>query len=83
MFLKHRSIFTLTSLAVIALAMPVHAGFGGGGVHTCIGAGLARLELAVVLEEVLDRNLRIEVRGKPEYVSSNFVNGIEHLDLVF
>ena len=64
-------------------AMPVHAGFGGGGVHTCLGAGLARLELAVVLEEVLDRNLRIEVRAKPEYVSSNFVNGIEHLDLVF
>ena len=63
--------------------MPVHAGFGGGGVHTCLGAGLARLELAVLLEEILDRNLRIEVRGEPEYVSSNFVNGIEHLDVAF
>lgn len=62
-------------------AMPVHAGFGGGGVHTCLGAGLARLELAVLLEEILDRNLDIRVEGEPEYVNSNFVNGIEHLDV--
>lgn len=64
-------------------AMPVHAGFGGGGVHTCLGAGLARLELAVLLEEILDRNLTLKVEGTPEYVNSNFVNGIEHLDISF
>ena len=64
-------------------AMPVHAGFGGGGVHTCLGAGLARLELAAVLEEVIDRGLKIEVDGHPEYVNTNFVNGIERLDVKF
>lgn len=69
------------SFDVARPAMPVHAGFGGGGVHTCLGAGLARLELAVLLEEILDRNLDIRVEGEPEYVSSNFVNGIEHLDV--
>ncbi|MFK5977535.1 MAG: cytochrome P450 [Rhizobiaceae bacterium] len=25
--------------------LPSHAGYGGGGMHTCLGAGLARIEL--------------------------------------
>ncbi|MCZ4271256.1 cytochrome P450 [Maritalea porphyrae] len=56
-----------------------HAGYGGGGVHTCLGAGLARIELRVLLEEILKRNMGFEIKEKPEYVHSNFVNGIEHL----
>lgn len=63
--------------------LPIHAGFGGGGVHTCLGAGLARLELIELVNEILDRNLKIEVVGEPEYVQTNFVNGIEHLNVRF
>lgn len=56
-----------------------HAGYGGGGVHTCLGAGLARLEIKVLLQEIFARNLSIELTGDPVYVRSNFVNGLEHL----
>ena len=61
--------------------MPIHAGFGGGGVHTCIGASLARIELSVLLEEILKRDMKIKFVGETEYVKSNFVNGIERLDV--
>jgi cytochrome P450 len=61
--------------------MPIHAGYGGGGVHTCLGAGLARMELKVLLEEILARDIKIELDGEPEYVNTNFVNGIEKLNL--
>jgi cytochrome P450 len=58
-----------------------HAGFGGGGVHICLGAWLARLELKALLSEISDRGIRCELAAPPEYVSSNFVNGIEHLEV--
>lgn len=61
--------------------MPFHAGFGAGGVHTCLGAGLARMELAVLLEEILKRDIKIEIVGEPKYVNTNFVNGVERLDV--
>ena len=61
--------------------LATHVGYGGGGVHTCLGAGLARIELKILLEEFLARNIKIEILGEPEYVSTNFVNGIEHLNV--
>ncbi|MFW2336554.1 cytochrome P450, partial [Ilumatobacter sp.] len=61
---------------------PPNVSFGGGGVHFCLGASLARLELVELIDELLDRELQIEVVGEPEFVRSNFVNGIERLDVV-
>lgn len=60
---------------------PSHVAYGGGGVHNCIGAALARLEIRVLLEEILARNLTVEVVGQPVFVNSNFVNGLEKLDV--
>ena len=60
---------------------PANAAYGGGGVHFCLGASLARLELSVLLGEILGRGLIIEPVGEPEFVRSNFVNGIERLDV--
>ena len=58
-----------------------HVAFGGGGVHFCLGASLARLEIAELINEILDRGLSFTSVGDPAYVESNFVNGIEHLEV--
>ena len=60
---------------------PPHVAFGGGGVHFCLGASLARLEIAELIDEVLDRDLSFTSIADPEFVESNFVNGIEQLDV--
>ena len=58
---------------------PPQVAFGGGGVHFCLGASLARLELTVLLEAMLDRDVTLELLAEPTYVRSNFVNGISSL----
>jgi cytochrome P450 len=51
-----------------------HQGFGGGGKHFCLGAGLARLELKLWIEETMNRFAEIELDGECERVSSTFLN---------
>jgi cytochrome P450 len=51
-----------------------HQGFGGGGRHFCLGAGLARLELKLWIEEMLRRFPGITLDGEPTRVSSTFLN---------
>jgi len=51
-----------------------HQGFGGGGRHFCLGAGLARLELKLWIEETLRRFDTIETNGESERLSSTFLN---------
>lgn len=62
-------------------SVPTHVAFGGGGAHFCLGASLARLEVAELIDEMLERNLEFTDIGRPEYVQSNFVNGIDRLDV--
>jgi cytochrome P450 len=59
--------------------LPTHSAFGGGGVHFCLGASLARLELAILITEIQRRGLLLQLAGSPHFVRSNFVNGIESL----
>lgn len=56
----------------------VHLAFGTGR-HVCLGASLARLEVRVVVEELMKRISSVEVAGRPERLRSNFINGIKHL----
>ncbi|MEY2402754.1 MAG: hypothetical protein QOD38_305 [Acidimicrobiaceae bacterium] len=51
----------------------------GRGVHYCLGANLARLEMRVVFEEVLRRFPTIEQAGDVEWTRSNRHSGIRHL----
>ena len=62
-------------------ATPPNVAFGGGGAHFCLGASLARLELVELIDEILTRGLRFEVLGDPVHVDSNFVNGLEHVEV--
>jgi cytochrome P450 len=49
----------------------------GHGPHFCLGAALARLELSVVLEGVVDRWQRLTVDGTVRYSGSSVISGIK------
>jgi cytochrome P450 len=51
----------------------------GHGVHYCLGANLARLEMRVVFEELLPRFAGYELAGDPEWTRSNRHTGLRHL----
>jgi cytochrome P450 len=55
-----------------------HVGFGHG-VHSCLGANLARLELRVLFEELLGRFASARVVKPVEWTRSNRHTGIRHL----
>jgi methyl-branched lipid omega-hydroxylase len=59
-----------------------HVGFGAAGPHFCLGAHLARRELAVMLRELLTRVPDITA-GEPDRLLSSFVNGIKRLPCYF
>jgi cytochrome P450 len=55
-----------------------HLSFGYG-VHFCLGAALARMEMNSLFSELLPRLDSIELAGQPEYSATTFVGGLKHL----
>ena len=51
-----------------------HLSFGYG-VHRCVGARLAELQVGILAEEMAKRRMRVHVRGEPTRVAQSFVNG--------
>ena len=56
----------------------LHIGFGAGA-HFCLGGPLAKMELRLAMEELLERYQGIQITGDVEYVQSSFVGGLKHL----
>jgi cytochrome P450 len=59
----------------------LHLGFGHG-LHYCLGASLARLEMRVLYDELFRRFRSIEGAGPIEWTRSNRHTGVRHLPVV-
>jgi cholest-4-en-3-one 26-monooxygenase len=60
-----------------------HIAFGGGGPHFCLGANLARMEIMVMFDRLLDRIPDIHLDGEVQRLQSNFINGTKHIPVAF
>jgi cytochrome P450 len=51
----------------------------GYGVHRCLGARLAELQLSTLIQEILKRDLEIKLVGEPERIPSCFTHGFHRM----
>jgi cytochrome P450 len=58
-----------------------HVAFGYMSPHLCLGAQLARLEIKVLLEELLPRLVDVQLAGPIDRLRSNFISGIKRLPI--
>lgn len=57
-----------------------HLAFGHG-IHRCVGARLAELQIGILMEEMAKRRLRVHVSGEPERVNACFVHGYRQMNV--
>jgi cytochrome P450 len=55
-----------------------HVGFGFG-VHRCVGARLAELQLDAVIRKIVERGWTVQMDGTPERMENCFLHGFNHL----
>jgi cholest-4-en-3-one 26-monooxygenase len=55
----------------------------GIGEHFCLGANLAKMQLACIFDELLDRVPDMHVVKKPRLLHSNFIDGIKEMQVEF
>ena len=60
-----------------------HMAFGGGGPHLCLGMHVARIEIAVMLREMLTRLPDMRSAGPIERMHSSFIAGITNMPVAF
>jgi cholest-4-en-3-one 26-monooxygenase len=60
-----------------------HMAFGAGGPHFCLGANLARMEIRVMFEHLLDRMPDMQLDGEVQRLQSQFISGVKHIPVTF
>ncbi|NRQ38140.1 cytochrome P450 [Nonomuraea sp. NN258] len=80
---RDESVFTDPDTFDITRDPNPHVGFGGPGPHYCLGAHLARREMTVMFRELFTRMPGIRSVGEPDFLLSNFINGVKRLTYTF
>lgn len=60
-----------------------HVTFGGGGVHYCLGANLARANIRAIMQQLVDRIDDVELGGPVRRLRSDFINGVKEMPIRF
>ena len=53
----------------------------GAGVHACLGSHLARLQIEVAMEAILERLVDVELAGDPVWNTRMFIRGLASLPI--
>ena len=60
-----------------------HVAFGGGGIHFCLGANLARAEIKAIVRETVTRLPDLAFDGEVRRMQSDFINGLKAMPVAF
>jgi cytochrome P450 len=80
---RDESVFAEPERFDVRRAPNEHVAFGGGGVHYCLGANLARVETRALFEQVLARLPDLELAGPVERLRSSFISGPRRMPVRF
>ena len=78
---RDEDVFTDPDTFDITRSPNPHLAFGGGGPHHCLGVSLARLEMRIMFEQLLDHVDSFALNAAPSRLRSNFIHGLKHLQV--
>jgi len=77
---RDEEVFDKPNVFDISRSPNKHLAFGFG-VHYCLGAMLARMEIKAILTELIPRLKSVELAGEPSLMKTLFVGGLKHLPI--
>lgn len=76
---RDEAVFDNADQVVLERKSNRHLAFGQGGPHVCLGRYLAKLEIQVVLQELVKRIDTLQALDVPSWTRSNFICGVKRL----